>query len=434
MLKLKNKQLIPNFNTTIKKFFLKFCYFSMLTLYVACGAEPENKTIVEPAVNTTNETEPTITSKKTIMFFGDSLTAGYGLDAIEDAFPNLIQQNIDSLSLGYTVINSGVSGETSSGGKNRIDWVLSTKVDVFVLELGANDGLRGVPLKETRQNLQAIIDVVRKKNPKTKIVLTGMQIPPNMVLDFNFKNERYVIINNHLKCCGDGILNTTNTSDEENRRLNATRLLKEYMDDNLSDVNVFLVGDFNDHIHDVRAHNVFQEFIDDSEDYVFADMDIANGTNTNWSFPSWPSHLDHILITNELFDEFQLNTTVVETIKVDDYVGGWNNYDTNITDHRPVAIKFTPSATLSIDNLTLNSIEFKSYPNPISNQTTFSIKNVSGVKSLRILDVLGREVFKSSAIKDKNYVWNRTSLPSGMYFAKLYANNQLVKTIKVLLE
>ena len=255
-----------------------------------------------------------------------------------------------------------------------------------------------------------------------------------MVLDFNFKNERYVIINNHLKCCGDGILNTTNTSDEENRRLNATRLLKEYMDDNLSDVNVFLVGDFNDHIHDVRAHNVFQEFIDDSEDYVFADMDIANGTNTNWSFPSWPSHLDHILITNELFDEFQLNTTVVETIKVDDYVGGWNNYDTNITDHRPVAIKFTPSATLSIDNLTLNSIEFKSYPNPISNQTTFSIKNVSGVKSLRILDVLGREVFKSSAIKDKNYVWNRTSLPSGMYFANLYANNQLVKTIKVLLE
>jgi acyl-CoA thioesterase-1 len=184
MLKLKNKQLIPNFNTTIKKFFLKFCYFSMLTLFVACGAEPKNKTKVEPTVNTTHKTEGNVTTKKTIMFFGDSLTAGYGLDAIEDAFPNLIQQNIDSLSLNYTVINSGVSGETSSGGKNRIDWVLTNKVDVFVLELGANDGLRGVPLKETKQNLQAIIDVVRKKNPKTKIVLTGMQIPPNMGIDY----------------------------------------------------------------------------------------------------------------------------------------------------------------------------------------------------------------------------------------------------------
>ena len=91
---------------------------------------------------------------KKIVFFGDSLTAGYGLDDVNNAFPGLIQKNIDSLNLPYTVINSGVSGETTAGGKGRIDWVLNQKPDIFILELGANDGLRGVPLSETKENLQ----------------------------------------------------------------------------------------------------------------------------------------------------------------------------------------------------------------------------------------------------------------------------------------
>ena len=84
------------------------------------------------------------------------------------------------MGLDYTVINSGLSGETTSGGRNRLNWVLKQDVDVFVLELGANDGLRGIPLAETRKNLQAIIDVVQEKNKETIIVLAGMQIPPNM--------------------------------------------------------------------------------------------------------------------------------------------------------------------------------------------------------------------------------------------------------------
>jgi acyl-CoA thioesterase-1 len=82
--------------------------------------------------------------------------------------------------LDYTVINSGLSGETTAGGRSRINWVLHQKIDVFVLELGANDGLRGIPLKETRENLQAIIDIVRDKEPDVTIVLAGMQLPPNM--------------------------------------------------------------------------------------------------------------------------------------------------------------------------------------------------------------------------------------------------------------
>ena len=117
--------------------------------------------------------------KKTIVFFGNSLTAGYGLSPSQ-AFPAVIQKKIDSLGLPYQVINAGVSGETSSGGKTRIDWILKQPVDIFVLELGANDGLRGIPLSATRKNLQDIVDKVIAKNPNTKLLFAGMQIPPNM--------------------------------------------------------------------------------------------------------------------------------------------------------------------------------------------------------------------------------------------------------------
>ena len=128
--------------------------------------------------NTTKETAP-VTKKKTIVFYGNSLTAGYGVSPSE-AFPAIIQKKIDSLGLPYNVINAGVSGETSSGGKTRIDWILQQPVDIFILELGANDGLRGTPLSETKKNLQDIIDSVRTKYPHTKLVFAGMEIPPNM--------------------------------------------------------------------------------------------------------------------------------------------------------------------------------------------------------------------------------------------------------------
>ena len=107
-----------------------------------------------------------------------------GLDDSKDAFPAVLQQKIDSLDLDYTVINSGLSGETTAGGKSRINWVLNQPISVFILELGANDGLRGVPLSETRSNLQAIIDMVQQKSPKTTIILAGMELPPNMGQDY----------------------------------------------------------------------------------------------------------------------------------------------------------------------------------------------------------------------------------------------------------
>ena len=117
---------------------------------------------------------------KNILFFGNSLTAGYGLDDPSEAFPALIQQKIDSLELPYKVINAGLSGETTSGGKGRVDWLLKQQIDVFVLELGANDGLRGIPVAETSKNLQAIVDKVKTKYPGAKLVMLGMEVPPNM--------------------------------------------------------------------------------------------------------------------------------------------------------------------------------------------------------------------------------------------------------------
>jgi acyl-CoA thioesterase-1 len=179
----KSKQLNLNLGTDCNRIFLKFCYFLVVSLLFSCGSDTfkkksKTKTSPIPVESKTNTNENTAT--KTILIFGDSLTAGYGLDDVNEAFPALIQAKIDSLLLDYNVINSGISGETTAGGKGRINWVLNQKVDVFVLELGANDGLRGVPLKETKENLQAIIDAVLAKNPNTKIVLAGMQLPPNM--------------------------------------------------------------------------------------------------------------------------------------------------------------------------------------------------------------------------------------------------------------
>lgn len=157
-------------------------------MIISCGKnnEKNSEDATTEKVETSTETETEAENKDVILFFGNSLTAGLGLEPSE-AFPALIQQKLDSLGYDYEVVNAGLSGETTASGKNRIDWVLNQNVDIFVLELGANDGLRGIPIKETRQNLQDIIDMVRKENPKTKIVLAGMQIPPNMGQDYTSK-------------------------------------------------------------------------------------------------------------------------------------------------------------------------------------------------------------------------------------------------------
>lgn len=169
--------------------------FSVMTLWTACtgkqastSADPAKPTPNNPTTNVEGQqensnTEKGLTNEKTILFFGTSLTAGYGL-TVDEAFPALIQKKVNEAKFPYKVINAGLSGETSAAGNTRIDWLLKQPMAVFVLELGANDGLRGLPLKETKSNLQQIIDKVRKKNAGVKIVLAGMQIPPSMGADY----------------------------------------------------------------------------------------------------------------------------------------------------------------------------------------------------------------------------------------------------------
>lgn len=180
-----NNQFQLNLPSTLGPKLIKFSYFFIALFLFSCGDAKDEKAKEEmQAEEKTEDNLTTNTTTKTILCFGDSITAGYGLDDSNDAFPAILQQKIDSLNLDYTVINSGVSGETTAGGKSRIDWVIKQDMDIFLLELGANDGLRGVSLSETRSNLQAIIDVVREKSPETTIILAGMELPPNMGQDY----------------------------------------------------------------------------------------------------------------------------------------------------------------------------------------------------------------------------------------------------------
>jgi acyl-CoA thioesterase-1 len=124
------------------------------------------------------ESEPPV-----VLFFGDSLTAGYGVGKAK-GFPARVQAIADSAGLPLRVVNAGLPGETTAGGLRRVDWMLQKPVDVFLLELGGNDGLNGVPLAETERNLQGIIDRVRVRAPAAQLVIVGVRLPPNLGADY----------------------------------------------------------------------------------------------------------------------------------------------------------------------------------------------------------------------------------------------------------
>lgn len=159
-----------------------FCML-WLALVAACqeSGKKENTAEEKTRANELKERveEQTVDDGKVILFYGNSITAGYGLD-LSEAFPALIQNRLDSLGYDYRVINAGLSGETSASGLSRIEWVMRTPIDIFVLELGGNDGLRGISLNETRRNLESILMKVKAEYPQVKIIVAGMQIPPNM--------------------------------------------------------------------------------------------------------------------------------------------------------------------------------------------------------------------------------------------------------------
>ena len=154
----------------------------LIPLTYACtsssSSEQDDSTITATSSEDTDESEEK--TQKTILFFGNSITAGYGLDPSE-AYPAWVQKRLDSLDKSYQVVNAGLSGETTAAGAKRLDWILERQeIHIFVLELGGNDGLRGINPEETEKNLGLIVEQVKEKNKGIKVLLTGIEVPPNM--------------------------------------------------------------------------------------------------------------------------------------------------------------------------------------------------------------------------------------------------------------
>ena len=121
-----------------------------------------------------------------IVAFGDSLTAGFGVQA-DESYPAQLQRRLDSLGYHYRMINAGVSGDTTAGGLRRVPWILNSKPELVILELGANDGLRGLPGDQTKSNLRQIIRQLQEAG--TTVVLAGMKLPPNYGQDYTTNFE-----------------------------------------------------------------------------------------------------------------------------------------------------------------------------------------------------------------------------------------------------
>ncbi len=254
-----------------------------------------------------------------------------------------------------------------------------------------------------------------------------------MVMELTFKGKEYIIINNHFKCCGDGILDINDDWDEEKRRLDASILLKEYIDDFFENDRVILTGDLNDDIADDPQNNVFNCYIDDPYNYQFVDMDIAQGDVYNWSYPTWPSHLDHILITNALFEDFSNEGSAVETLRIDDYFSSWSQYDYRVTDHRPVAIKIFSNTCLGEDELPESKNELSNYPNPIRNHTTISFTPInSSGRLIEIYNSKGRKIESHKLLPNQSSInWNANDVPGGIYILHLITDNKVIDVHKL---
>ncbi|MFB6248757.1 MAG: arylesterase [Salinibacter sp.] len=161
-----------------------------------CAQDRSNSESARAASDTSTTASRTAPSADTaagdglrVLVLGNSIAAGLGVSS-EAAFPARLQQKVDSLGWNVTVQNAGVSGETTAGGLRRIEWLLNEEVDVLVLELGGNDGLRGVPPSDTKANLTGIIDTTLAAYPEARVLLTAMRIPKNLGPDYTERFRR----------------------------------------------------------------------------------------------------------------------------------------------------------------------------------------------------------------------------------------------------
>ncbi len=259
---------------------------------------------------------------------------------------------------------------------------------------------------------------------------------PPLVMELTYQGEDIVIYNNHFKCCGNGTLDESDEWDEETRRLDASNTLEQNINALFPNTPVMLVGDLNDILTDSPSNNVFNVYLDDPDNYLFADMFIAEGDNDNWSYPNWPSHLDHILITNEIFEEDAAFDYVCDIIKLDEFMpGGFNSYDNNISDHRPVGIKLDPvGSSVGLSEISENGVRLTNYPNPFTAETTIAIHGLEESGIVEIYSIEGRKVESVSITPTTNFIsWNAAQYGSGIYFAKLIIEGNPISIRKMVI-
>lgn len=254
-----------------------------------------------------------------------------------------------------------------------------------------------------------------------------------LVMKMRFNGQKITLINNHLKCCGDGLLNTNNTNDQEYRRYQAMFFLKKYIDENLNNEPVILLGDLNDNLADTEDHNVFQGVLEDTQNYQFLDLEIAESSQANWSYPSWPSHLDHILISDELFYAFSMEEAQIQTLRPGDFIGGFWEYESRISDHRPVGLRLPVDAsTVSIETLTQKRLTI--YPNPSNGYNFVSIRSDFKTGYVKVYNPNG-QLLEEWEVAEYNgqFDWQVGHLPSGVYYLKYFGEDQIMEVRKIVL-
>lgn len=368
---------------------------------------------------------------------------------------NITGQNLEDLSFGTDSTLEVVTWNMEffpTNGQTTIDYVKqiinALDADVIALQeidqynsfvsmLDELDGWEGVSTNTGYLNLAYIYNPETVQMTSVYPILNShsRELPRKpLVMEMIYNGNEFVLINNHLKCCGDGYMDTSDAWDEETRRYDACVLMDQYIEDHFADKNVILLGDLNDILTDDESNNVFQVFFDDPENYLFADLAIAEGPSSDWSYPSWPSHLDHILISNELFDEFEAPDAEILTLRIDDYLeNGFWEYEQNVSDHRPVGLKIKPApGSAGIHDHELPT-ELSISPNPCNGSATFHFDPVPAGTSIGIFNLSGQLL---SSIKVQpgttSASFNTGNLPAGIYQVSLITDQQIVATQKLI--
>jgi len=360
-------------------------------------------------------------------------------------FPKRGFTTIDSVEVIVNAIDADVYAIQEIDNLADFEW-LASRLSNYDLAIVEDDfsGL-GFLYKTSTVQVNSIMEILENSNKvisfgeNNSVTVTkpfaANRVP--LILDVTFNEEQFYILNNHLKASesgNDGLIDYYDPWDEETRRLASSLLIEEYVSTNLNDKKVIVVGDLNDILTDETANNVFTPFLDKPSEYLFADMDIATGSNANWSYPSWPSHLDHILITNELFDAFNHSNSSITTLRIDDYLsGGWTDYDTNISDHRPVGLKLDLNNSLSTDNITHSQFNFKASPNPAQRYTELKFSSSSEKRTVEVFNLLGQKVIQQNIEANTDrYSLDLNSLSNGIYLVNLKEQSRSLAHLKII--